>query len=36
MVEIGSYDGTFLVLNYTYTAYGIWHSTKLFADRGWE
>ncbi|MGC4896159.1 N-acetylglucosamine/diacetylchitobiose ABC transporter substrate-binding protein [Micromonospora sp. DT31] len=35
-VEVGSYDGRFLVLNYTYTAYGIWHSTKLFADRGWE
>ncbi|MEU8301412.1 N-acetylglucosamine/diacetylchitobiose ABC transporter substrate-binding protein [Micromonospora sp. NPDC048909] len=35
-VEVGSYDGKFLVLNYTYTAYGIWHSTKLFADRGWQ
>ena len=35
-VEVGSYDGKFLVLNYTYTAYGIWHSTKLFTERGWE
>ncbi|MEV0427794.1 N-acetylglucosamine/diacetylchitobiose ABC transporter substrate-binding protein [Micromonospora sp. NPDC050495] len=35
-VEVGSYDGKFLVLNYTYTAYGIWYSTKLFADRGWQ
>ncbi|MEV1333565.1 N-acetylglucosamine/diacetylchitobiose ABC transporter substrate-binding protein [Micromonospora costi] len=35
-VEVGSYDGTFLVLNYTYTAYGIWHSTKLFGERGWQ
>lgn len=35
-VEVGSYDGKFLVLNYTYTVYGIWYSTKLFADRGWE
>ncbi|MDG4811259.1 N-acetylglucosamine/diacetylchitobiose ABC transporter substrate-binding protein [Micromonospora sp. WMMD1120] len=35
-VEVGSYDGRFLVLNYTYTAYGIWHSSKLFADRSWE
>ncbi|MEU4678319.1 N-acetylglucosamine/diacetylchitobiose ABC transporter substrate-binding protein [Micromonospora sp. NPDC023737] len=35
-VEVGSYDGRFLVLNYTYTAYGIWHSTKLFGDRGWQ
>ena len=24
------------MLNYTYTAYGIWYSTKLFADRGWQ
>ncbi|RLP88200.1 carbohydrate ABC transporter, N-acetylglucosamine/diacetylchitobiose-binding protein [Micromonospora sp. BL4] len=35
-VEIGSYDGKFLVMNYTYTAYGIWHSSKLFTDRKWE
>lgn len=35
-VEVGSYDGKFLVLNYTYTAYGIWYSTKLFTDRGWQ
>lgn len=35
-VEVGSYDGRFLVMNYTYTVYGIWHSSKLFADRGWE
>ncbi|MEV0605367.1 N-acetylglucosamine/diacetylchitobiose ABC transporter substrate-binding protein [Polymorphospora rubra] len=34
-VEVGSYDGRFLVMNYTYTVYGIWHSSKLFADRGW-
>ncbi|MFG3690499.1 N-acetylglucosamine/diacetylchitobiose ABC transporter substrate-binding protein [Micromonospora sp. NPDC047740] len=35
-VEVGSYDGKFLVVNYTYTAYGIWYSTKLFTDRGWQ
>ncbi|MGW9195168.1 N-acetylglucosamine/diacetylchitobiose ABC transporter substrate-binding protein [Micromonospora chersina] len=35
-VEVGSYDGKFLVLNYTYTAYGIWYSTKTFADRNWQ
>ena len=35
-VEVGSYNGKFLVLNYTYTVYGIWYSTKLFADKGWE
>ncbi|GAB3351843.1 N-acetylglucosamine/diacetylchitobiose ABC transporter substrate-binding protein [Micromonospora halotolerans] len=35
-VEVGSYDGKFLVLNYTYTAYGIWYSTKTFAERNWQ
>jgi N-acetylglucosamine transport system substrate-binding protein len=35
-VEVGSYNGKFMVLNYTYTAYGIWYSSKLFAERGWE
>ncbi|RKN50577.1 N-acetylglucosamine/diacetylchitobiose ABC transporter substrate-binding protein [Micromonospora endolithica] len=34
-VEVGSYDGRFLVLNYTYTVYGIWHSTKLLTERNW-
>jgi N-acetylglucosamine transport system substrate-binding protein len=36
IVDVGSYDGRFLSLNYAYTAYGIWYSEKLFADRGWE
>jgi N-acetylglucosamine transport system substrate-binding protein len=35
-LEVGSYDGKVLVLNYAYTAYGIWYSEKLFADRGWQ
>jgi N-acetylglucosamine transport system substrate-binding protein len=35
-VEVGSYDGKFMSLNYAYTVYGIWYSGKLFADRGWE
>jgi len=35
-VEVGSYNGKFLVLNYTYTAYGIWYSTKLFTEKGWQ
>lgn len=35
-VEVGSYDGKFLVLNYTYTAYGVWYSTKLFTERNWQ
>ncbi|MBF9129952.1 carbohydrate ABC transporter, N-acetylglucosamine/diacetylchitobiose-binding protein [Plantactinospora sp. S1510] len=36
VVDVGSYDGKFMVLNYAYTAYGIWYSTKLFNDKGWE
>ncbi|MFC0530750.1 N-acetylglucosamine/diacetylchitobiose ABC transporter substrate-binding protein [Phytohabitans kaempferiae] len=36
VVDVGSYDGKFHVLNISYTAYGIWYSAKLFADRGWE
>lgn len=36
VLEVGSYDGKFLVLNVSYTAYGLWYSTKLFTDRGWE
>jgi N-acetylglucosamine transport system substrate-binding protein len=36
IVDVGSYDGRFLSLNYAYTAYGIWYSEKLFTDRGWE
>jgi N-acetylglucosamine transport system substrate-binding protein len=36
IVDVGSYDGTFLSLNYAYSAYGIWYSEKLFADRGWH
>ncbi|MGX7674979.1 N-acetylglucosamine/diacetylchitobiose ABC transporter substrate-binding protein [Plantactinospora sp. DSM 117369] len=36
VVDVGSYDGKFLVLSYAYTAYGIWYSSKLFTDRGWQ
>jgi N-acetylglucosamine transport system substrate-binding protein len=36
IVDVGSYDGKFLALNYAYTAYGIWYSEKLFAERGWQ
>jgi len=35
-VEVGTYDGKFLVLNYAYTVYGIWYSTKLFTEKGWQ
>ena len=36
ILDVGSYDGRFLALNYAYTAYGIWYSQGLFAERGWE
>jgi N-acetylglucosamine transport system substrate-binding protein len=35
-VETGTFDGKTFILNYAYTVYGIWYSTKLFADKGWE
>ncbi|KHD77603.1 ABC transporter substrate-binding protein [Actinoplanes utahensis] len=35
-VDVGSYDGRFLSLNYAYSAYGIWYSQTLFAAKGWE
>jgi N-acetylglucosamine transport system substrate-binding protein len=36
IVDVGSYDGTFLTLNYAYSAYGIWYSKKLFDAHGWQ
>ncbi len=36
VVDVGSYDGKFLSLNYAYSAYGIWYSQKLFDDKGWQ
>ncbi|MEU4221772.1 N-acetylglucosamine/diacetylchitobiose ABC transporter substrate-binding protein [Actinoplanes sp. NPDC026623] len=36
IVDVGSYDGRFLSLNYAYSAYGVWYSQKLFDARGWE
>jgi N-acetylglucosamine transport system substrate-binding protein len=35
-VDVGSYDGTVVSLNYAYTVYGIWYSGRLFAERGWQ
>ncbi|MFF5075958.1 N-acetylglucosamine/diacetylchitobiose ABC transporter substrate-binding protein [Actinoplanes sp. NPDC000266] len=35
IVDVGSYDGKFLSLNYAYSAYGIWYSQKLFDAKGW-
>jgi N-acetylglucosamine transport system substrate-binding protein len=32
----GTYDGKTMALNYTYTAYGIWYSGKLFNAHGWQ
>ena len=32
----GTYNGKTMALNYTYTAYGIWYSAKLFNDKGWQ
>jgi N-acetylglucosamine transport system substrate-binding protein len=36
IVDVGSYDGRFLSLNYAYSAYGVWYSQKLFETKGWE
>lgn len=35
VVEDGTFDGAPLVLNFTYTAWGIWYSKPLFASKGW-
>nr|PZN43265.1 MAG: carbohydrate ABC transporter, N-acetylglucosamine/diacetylchitobiose-binding protein [Actinomycetota bacterium] len=35
-IEFGSYDGVFRVLPYANTVWGIWYSTKLFNENGWE
>ena len=35
-VETGSFDGKTYILNYAYTVYGIWYSTKLFTEKGWQ
>ncbi|MBP2479224.1 N-acetylglucosamine transport system substrate-binding protein [Crossiella equi] len=35
VVADGERDGTCVVLNYTYTVYGIWYSRSLFARHGW-
>src|SRR5204863_349554 len=36
VLPVGTYNGTTLALNYTYTVYGIWYSEKLLTDRGWQ
>lgn len=35
-IEFGTYDGTFHVLPYANTVWGIWYSTKLFRENGWQ
>lgn len=35
-IESGSFDGKTYILNYAYTVYGIWYSTKLFTEKGWQ
>jgi N-acetylglucosamine transport system substrate-binding protein len=34
-IETGTFDGHTFILNYAYTVYGIWYSSKLFQDKGW-
>ncbi|MFF4189714.1 N-acetylglucosamine/diacetylchitobiose ABC transporter substrate-binding protein [Nonomuraea sp. NPDC001831] len=35
VVEVGTHGGEFLVLNISYGAYGAWHSSSLFKEKGW-
>jgi N-acetylglucosamine transport system substrate-binding protein len=35
VLEDGTYDGSVLTLNYSYTLWGIWYSKSLFASKGW-
>ncbi|MEV0647030.1 N-acetylglucosamine/diacetylchitobiose ABC transporter substrate-binding protein [Phytomonospora sp. NPDC050363] len=35
VVELGTYNGKFHVLNYGFTLYAIWYSGGLFAEKGW-
>ncbi|GLW08439.1 carbohydrate ABC transporter, N-acetylglucosamine/diacetylchitobiose-binding protein [Microtetraspora sp. NBRC 13810] len=35
-IELGSYNGTFSVLPYANTVWGLWYSSKLFNDEGWQ
>jgi N-acetylglucosamine transport system substrate-binding protein len=32
----GTFDGKFVALNYVMTVYGIWYSSSLFEQNGWE
>lgn len=35
VVELGTYNGKFHVLNYGFTLYAIWYSGSLFKEKGW-
>ncbi|GAA2347724.1 N-acetylglucosamine/diacetylchitobiose ABC transporter substrate-binding protein [Dactylosporangium salmoneum] len=35
VVDDGTFDKAPLVLNFTYTAWGLWYSKPLFASKGW-
>ncbi|HTJ39566.1 MAG TPA: N-acetylglucosamine/diacetylchitobiose ABC transporter substrate-binding protein [Dactylosporangium sp.] len=35
VVDDGTFDKSVLVLNFTYTAWGLWYSRPLFASKGW-
>lgn len=35
VIESGSFDGDFMVLNYVNTVFGLWYDTALFAKNGW-
>jgi N-acetylglucosamine transport system substrate-binding protein len=35
VVDDGSFGGTPVTLNFTYTVWGLWYSKSLFAERGW-
>jgi N-acetylglucosamine transport system substrate-binding protein len=35
-IDYGTYDGTYRVLYYANTVWGIWYSKKLFSDNGWQ
>ncbi len=32
----GTFDGKFVALNYVLTVYGVWYSSTLFEENGWE
>ena len=35
VVEDGTFGGSTVTLNFTYTVWGVWYSKSLFAERGW-